>query len=430
MPISIEFNPSGTRAYDSEVAEHWLHKPDTCAPLKEPGQAEQEMQPLLAIFSYEAPDTVVGQYLRKIASGIVDWCTTIHVFVREPFDLDVPGVVTHVVGNDGGGDLMEQVEDFTRRAVNAFMREFPDCSHVTLMGFEWATIPAISLLHGIKNVGIILSIHSLERQRSNMGDELSRRIEHIELYGLRELRLILAHDAGTLELIGRCVPESADRLMLAEPTMTVEDFFFDLDPGEVKGRYQIGPIDPTILFIGDLRENYGPDLLMKAMPMVLKAQKQARCVFVGEGELLWPLRVYSRYLLLDYAVRLVGSLEGRPLRELVHAADVIVVPSRQPTPWWPIEASWAADHPVVATFEAAPALVRHEQDAVLTEAEEKSIAYGIGRVLSDPALARRIADHGRAKLEQRYGINCVVARIEQLMGRREAVEQPRELVQA
>ena len=91
----------------------------------------------------------------------------------------------------------------------------------------------------------------------------------------------------------------------------------------------MGPVDPTILFIGDLSDQYGPDLLVKALPGILKNHKQARLVVVGDGPLYWPLRVFTRYLLLEHAVRLPGSVEGQALHELIQAADVVVVPSRE-----------------------------------------------------------------------------------------------------
>src|SRR5206468_4389386 len=138
------------------------------------------------------------------------------------------------------------------------------------------------------------------------------------------------------------------------------DFTKDVDPGHIKARYQIGPLDPTIVFVGDLNERYGPDILVKAMPAILKNHPQARLIVVGDGQLYWPLRVYTRYLLLEHAVRLVGSVEGQALNELVQAADIIAVPSRESTPWWPIQAAWASRRPVVATHEAAPTLLEHE----------------------------------------------------------------------
>jgi glycogen synthase len=219
------------------------------------------------------------------------------------------------------------------------------------------------------------------------------------------------------------VPDCADRIEMMTPMTMIHDFDFTLDPGEVKKRFQIGPTDPTILFVGDLCEDYGPDLLMKAMPKLLHNNKQTRCIIVGDGDLLWPLRVQSRYQLLDYAVRLTGHLDGQGLRELVYAADVVVVPSRKATPWWPIEAAWAANRPVVTTPNAAPALVHADQDAAVVVADEASIVAGIERILNDPEFARSIACDGRARLEERYSIGKVVARINEVMGAVQTQEQ-------
>jgi glycosyltransferase involved in cell wall biosynthesis len=127
--------------------------------------------------------------------------------------------------------------------------------------------------------------------------------------------------------------------------------------------------------------------------------------------------------LLDYAVRLAGSLEGQARRELVYASNVVVVPSRKATPWWPIEAAWAASRPVVATSEAASSLISADQNAAVVTADENSIAAGIDRVLTDPLFANSIVSNGRAQLEERYSINKVVAHIEEVMGTAQVQER-------
>ena len=152
------------------------------------------------------------------------------------------------------------------------------------------------------------------------------------------------------------------------------------------------------------------------MPAILKNPKQARLIIAGEGALYWPLRVYTRYLLLEHAVRLVGSVEGQAMHELVQAADVIAVPSREATPWWPILAAWAAGRPVVATHAAAPALLAHDVDSELCYPIENSCVWGIERLLYDPELGRRLTQRGLQKLDDRFGWNAVAAQVETLMG--------------
>jgi glycosyltransferase involved in cell wall biosynthesis len=286
---------------------------------------------------------------------------------------------------------------------------------VTLLGCEWSAAPALSVLHGIQQAPAILSLHSLERQRSDLSSALSREIEASELRGLREARTVFVHEPATAEVVRLWVPECADRIVCARGMFPAQNFQKPIDPGTVKARYQVGPVDPLILYVGDLDERYGPDLLLKAMPAVLKNHKQARLIVTGAGTLLWPLRVYARYLLLEYAVRLPGSIEGPDLAELIQAADLVVVPSREPTPWWPILAAWAAGRPVVATHQAAPGLLEHGQDSVLVYPSANSWVWGIERLLSDPELGRALARQGGHKLGERFGWNLLAEQVQELM---------------
>src|SRR5260370_21341383 len=43
-----------------------------------------------------------------------------------------------------------------------------------------------------------------------------------------------------------------------------------IEPGEVKRRYSIGPLDPTVLFVGRLVYQKGPALLIGAIPSILQ----------------------------------------------------------------------------------------------------------------------------------------------------------------
>lgn len=378
------------------------------------GPPRSEPQPVLAVFCHEEPGSAVTQFLARVLGPLARRHTEVHVYARKAFELDAPGALIHVLG-DGEGDLIQRIQCFTDRACNAFLKR-SGTGPVTLLGCEWSSVPALSLLRGLKNHNTVLSLHSLERQRSDLGNEVSRRIEEIELTGLREARSILVHDAGTAEVARLWAPECATRIIRAREVFPVQQFNRPVDPGAVKARYQIGPVDPVVLYVGDLDERYGPDLLLKAMPAVLKENQQVRLIVAGDGSLQWPLRVYSRYLLLDHAVRLAGHVDGDAMYELVQAAEVIAVPSREATPWWPILAGWAAKRPVVATHEAAPGLLEHEQDSLLVYPEPASCAWGIDRVLSDPELARATVRRGSEKLDERLGWGGVAAQVEELMG--------------
>jgi glycosyltransferase involved in cell wall biosynthesis len=377
----------------------------------------EESRPVLAVFCWEHPDTPVGQAALQTVAALARRHKTVHFFSRFPVPVSIPDLHDHPVGDTEGDDLLTCVQEFTSRASNAFLHEFPGGSpHVTLMGYEWSGAGPLGLLRGLKNNRTLFSIRSLERQRSDMTSEISKRIDEMECTTLREAQVILTQEPAAAEVARFWVPECAARLIAARQPFPVDGFNSKIDPGEVKARYQVGPIDPTILYVGDFSDRYGPDLLVKAMPAILRNHPQARLVLVGDGPLYWTLRVYSRYLLLDHAIRFPGSVVGQSMQELVQAADIIAVPSRDATPWWPIQAAWAAQRPVVATHHAAPALLEHEQDSLLVYPVEQSVVWGIERILYDADICTTLGQKGREKLEERFGWNNVAEQIEELMG--------------
>ena len=378
--------------------------------------APADSRPLLAIFCYEAPDSVVGQFVTQIARALAKRQVAVHIFSRRDFDLDALGIGSHALGVDDGDDLVEHVKEFAGRACSAFLKIFPvGSAPVTLLGVEWSSVPALSLLRSLKKLDVFLSLHSLERQRGDLSSDLSRQIEEIERTGLREAKTVLVHGPAAAEAARATAPECSDRIVPVREVFPSHFFEPDLDPGSIKARYQIAPLEPMLVFVGDLSQRYGPDLLVKAMPAVLRNHPGARLVVVGEGARYWPLRVFAPLLLLEHAVRLVGNVEGQPLHELIRAADLVVVPSREPTPWWPIQAAWAARRPVVAAHPAAPGLLEHEQDGVLVYPSENSCVWGIERVFFDGALRQNLAEKGAGKLDERFGWGGVAAQVKELM---------------
>jgi glycosyltransferase involved in cell wall biosynthesis len=374
-------------------------------------------QRILAMFCYEDASSEVTRFLDKLAGPLAARGVALHVFARKGFELDAPGAVVYVLGDGDAGTALDRVQQFTNRACNAFLKQQQNWHvPVSLLGCEWSAIPALSLLRSIKNLPTILSLHSIERQRSDGGTELGKQIAEYELNGLRTARMVLAHGDTTAHAIRQWAPDFANRVTVARPMFPVEQFAGEVDVGKVKARYNVGPVDPMIVYIGEMNERQGPDMLPKAMPAVLKKHPQARLVMVGDGSLYWPVRVQSRYLLLDHAIRMPGHLDGDTVCDLVRAADMIIVPSRDTTPAWPILAGWAASRPVVATREAAPEMLEHEHDAVLVYPESPSCAWGIDKVLTDPSLARAVARRGRQKLKERFGWDAIAAQVAEAMG--------------
>jgi hypothetical protein len=172
---------------------------------------------IFAAFCYEDPDSFIGQYVSRTSAELAEGGTTVYLFARRPFPEDEPDIRTHAVGDCGDDDdLLGSVEEFTRRAANAFLSQIPAGTEgITLLGYEWSAVPTLSLLRAVRNLPAIASFHSLEWERSDMSGAMSWRIAEIELAGLREIGTILVHQASTAKMARRRLPECAGRIAAA-----------------------------------------------------------------------------------------------------------------------------------------------------------------------------------------------------------------------
>jgi uncharacterized protein YqgV (UPF0045/DUF77 family) len=186
---------------------------------------------------------------------------------------------------------------------------------------------------------------------------------------------------------------------------------FDLatDPGEDKRHYGIAPLDPTVLFCGRLAWQKGPDLLVEAIPSVLRFYHNAKFIFVGDGDMHRGLEARVRQLGITHATRFLGRCDGEKLIRLFKLADVICVPSRNEPFGIVVLEAWSAYKPVVVTQVGGPSeYVRHEVNGLKTEPNPNSVACGLGTIFSDFERARWMGRNGRKAVDERFTWDMIV----------------------
>jgi hypothetical protein len=191
-------------------------------------------------------------------------------------------------------------------------------------------------------------------------------------------------------------------------------FDFEMDSGKIKAEYGIGPMDPTVLFCGRMVWQKGPDILVEAIPAILKTTPSAKFVFIGDGDMRAGLEARTRHLGVAHTVRFLGYRNGDELVRLIKASDVVCVPSRNEPFGIVVLEGWAAGKPVVVTENGGPSeFVRHEINGLKIYSCPDSVIWGINRVFSDFERARQMGRNGRQFLEERFGWDKVV---EQTLG--------------
>jgi len=143
-------------------------------------------------------------------------------------------------------------------------------------------------------------------------------------------------------MLKRGIP--ADKITVIPNAVDVTKFHFKVPAdAELVEKYRLAP-RATLGFAGSLYAYEGLDILLKAMPQVLRAAPQARLLLLGGGPQEDALKALSVRLGIEGSVHFVGRVPHEDVGRYYSAMDVMVYPriSRRltelVTPLKPLEA--------------------------------------------------------------------------------------------
>jgi glycosyltransferase involved in cell wall biosynthesis len=170
-----------------------------------------------------------------------------------------------------------------------------------------------------------------------------------------------------------------------------------LDYGHAKGEIGVGPLDRLILYVGPLEHAAGVDLLVEAMPVLLRRSGNLRVAYIGSGNMHGHLEQRAHQLGVAHAVRVLGHREGPQVTRLVRAAEALVLPSRCRMPFDDavVDLARKAGRPVVTTHGGPAHLIRHEENGIITYDNPGSMVWALDRILGDPTHAERMGRNGK-----------------------------------
>jgi len=201
-------------------------------------------------------------------------------------------------------------------------------------------------------------------------------------------------------------PES--RAHVLENFATVDDL-----PAADRAAHDTPADAPLLLVPSRLHVNKGLDVMLRA----LAREPRAYLWLAGSGPEQARLQELARQLGVQERVRFLGWRADRGA--LFRAADIVVFPSRhEPFGTVSLEA-WAYQRPLVAADASGPAgLVQDGRDALLVPREDDAaLAAAVGRVIDDPAFARKLVEQGHARYLRDYTEHACVRRYLDTLGR-------------
>jgi glycosyltransferase involved in cell wall biosynthesis len=176
----------------------------------------------------------------------------------------------------------------------------------------------------------------------------------------------------------------------------------------------VPPGVPLIGAVGRLWVEKGYDDLIAAVALARSRVPDLRCVILGDG----PQEAHLRSVIAERGLEAHVLLPGRrrDVADVIRCLDVAVLSSRREGSPLAMLEYMAAGAPIVATaVGGVPELVHDGEHGVLVPPSDPSaLAAAIVRLVADPALARRLGDAARARQRERYDLDVVVGRLQDL----------------
>ncbi|GAB0493408.1 hypothetical protein MMPV_004690 [Pyropia vietnamensis] len=378
----------------------------------------------IAMFSWESLHAIavggVAPHLTELAAGLERRGHEVHVYVRtganqQPYEV-IDGVHVHRVAFELSSDFVEECANMCNAMVHfmneteSFMNDRFDICHA----HDWLAAQALINIKRNMNRKCVFTVHSTEFGRcgNNSYGGQSARIRHIELEAI-QLADRAVGVSGVLcdEIKAQYIGFDWAKLRCVYNGINCLRYDGNLwDPAAVRSLYNVGPMDPMVLFVGRMATQKGPDILVEAIPAVLAARPDAKFVLVGDGYMKAGLEERVAELGVSGAVFFTGSLSGQPLVDLFKATDVVAIPSRnEPFGIVTLEA-WASNKPVVVTTSGGPReFVWHDHDGFLVDTNPEGMAWGITNCFVNFAHAQYMGERGRVKAAYQFSWDKIAA---------------------
>jgi len=369
----------------------------------------------IAMLSWESLYSVkvggLAPHVSELAEALALKGHEIHIFSRNQ-DMDryelVNGVHYHRVNHSLFGGIVQQMNSMCDAMYCSFIEAKDKFGPFDIVhAHDWHPVNLACRLKWELDIPFVITYHSTEWGRNgNVHGDWWEAIEisHIEWKGGYES--------------GRVIITSNEFKKEVQHLYQIPDYKIDIianglnegtakmavDPGEIKKNYDIHPYAPVVLFVGRMSYQKGPDILSRAIPMVLEQRWDVKFVFVGEGEMRPVCENIIRELNVQNSCHFLGYVSDQTKKEWINACNLMCVPSRNEPFGIVLLEAWDASKNIVATD--AVELIDNFENGITVYQSPESIAWGINHVFANYADGE-MGRKGNKLLSKKYNWNTI-----------------------
>ncbi|HTY91623.1 MAG TPA: glycosyltransferase family 4 protein [Methanocella sp.] len=370
----------------------------------------------IGMFAWESLHGVkvggLAPHVSEISEALAHKGHEVHVFTRRgdcgPYD-EVNGVHYQRVKSRSGGSIVSEMDSMC----DAFLDRYHSVRKLfgefdVLHGHDWHPVTALTRLRK-KGRDFVMTYHSIEWGRNGNRHSTSPEageISHREWLGGYEAKKLIVTSKALMDELQLIYSIPSYKLNLVPNGIFPKKINKEVDPAEVKMRYKIEPESPLVLFVGRMKYQKGPDLLVKAVPHVLKKSRDSRFVFAGDGDMRPFCEAKAHSLGVSGACRFPGYVPDGELVDLFNSCNMLAVPSRNEPFGIVVLEAWDACKPPIGTD--AVGIIDNFVNGIKARPQPESLAWCISDVVDKPGALKWMGMQGKKLVDSIYDWNNVV----------------------
>jgi len=291
-------------------------------------------------------------------------------------------MTTHLIGEE---DLIKKVQEYTQRA-ERFARELDyNLIHV----HDWLTYPSGMLARKISGKPLISHIHATEFDRAGgPGDERIHKIEHA---GMTYSDRVIAVSQYTAQMIMSRYRIDTGKIRIVHNAFSIEENQVHTKKRIFKG--------PTVLFLGRITLQKGPDYYLDVAERVLKVHPEARFIMAGTGDMARKLLRRSAQLKLKNRFLFTVFLNRKQVESILRAADIYVLPSvSEPFGISPLEAMAFGITSIISKQSGVAEVVNHAFKIDYWDVD--LMADTINHLIENPQICKKMGIDGMKEVNR------------------------------
>jgi glycosyltransferase involved in cell wall biosynthesis len=208
-----------------------------------------------------------------------------------------------------------------------------------------------------------------------------------------------------------------DKIIVIPNGINIEDFNISRSKEECREKLGLELNKNIILFVGNLIQYKGPDILVRAASIVVKEIPDMELIFVGSGNMRNELEEFCKKLGVEKHVKFAGFVEERLKLLYYKAADIFCLPSIMSTESFGIVnlEALACGLPIVASaIGGIPDIVKDGVNGLLVPPKNPgALADAITYLLKNEDVRRKMGKKGR-EMVKKYSWEEIAGRIEKI----------------